>query len=516
MKRIVLICITAMLAACSKNVDNGIAPCQEYLGEIRDFQTNIWIKSQADPYRIDIQESAPKEQKTTHYALVVHPKTVGEQRSLERMSDIGISYIPFGYTYSHQANDIPTSYDTINKSAPPSGCCNSTSGLEYPLPTLYVVWPKTKPFPSSLDYSIEYEACLPEIYIDKTNPDIIAGAINTKDPTIRLGRLRFQDSFMTSELIPIQDVTIRFQYGSIINNVSTSSMGYFAVPSNLHDSTTVSYVLQGNDWTISDGDSTVPTIKYLGKLASLWGNLQIKDFTVSGLHESAFRAADFLYTTSFGVANWPLFHDITIKIQNAPSPDSWGEFYYGANPAYIKIYPHGSSFGDEEIISTTLHELGHAMHYTAKGATPGNYTPFSAIEEVLIESFASYAGWYFGEKYYESLGWIKPYPSYHLNSNHRQYWTESDTTTVYTPFFVDLVDNYNQSSSSSLYLWDDLAYHPLSEVLYIAKVNTLENAISRSKELIHAPEYTSEEAFEYTQQYRHWAARFAHYPPDWW
>ena len=482
-------------------------------GSELDSQTGIWIIKQEDPFRIGLSLTKAGSN-ATHYAMTIHPKSVSEQRALERMEDIGISYIPFGYTYSHQTNEITISNGTTDKSAPAVGCCNPTTGIEDSLPILYVIWPKNKPIPSSLDYSIEYEVCLPNIEIDQMSPDELATAVNTKAPTIRLGRLRFQDSYMTSELLPIQNIIIRFQYGSIIQNVYTSSSGYFTVPNNLHDSTTVSYVLQGSDWTITDGNSTVPTIKYLGKLASLWGSSQIKNFAVSGLHESAYRAANYLYTTSFGVANFPLFHDITIKIQSSAS-SAWGEFYYASNPAYIKIYPHGA-YGDQEIVSTTLHELGHAMQYTAKGASPSNYSSYTSTEKVLRESFASYSGWYFGEKYYESIGWIKPYSSYHLNSNHRQYWTETDTTTVYTPFFVDLVDDYNQNSTSTIYLWDDLSDHPLSEIIYIAKATTLESAISRSKESIHAPEYTSEEAFEYTQQYRHWAARFAHYPPNWW
>lgn len=501
--------ILLLTTACSINESHEM--CVETHNDIAimDKQTGIWIIPQEDPYRID-PTSTKSTPKATHYAMTIHPKSVSEQRDLERMNDLGISYIPFGYSFFKQPDNLPESEDNTNKSEPIDGCCKPTIGIEDPLPTLYVTWPISKEIPQNMDYTIEYESCLPAITIDQTDPDELANSIDTKALTARLGRLRFQDSFMTSELLAIQNVIIRFQYGSSIQNVNTSSMGYFTVPSGLHDSTSVSYVLQGSDWTISSDNSTVPTIKYLGKLAALWGNSQIKNFSVSGLHESCYRAAHYLYTTSFSglLFPLPLFNDITIKIQSSTS-SVWGEFYYGANPAYIKIYPHGT-YGDQEIVSTTLHELGHAMHYKF------HYSNYTSTEKVLRESFGSFCGWYFGEKYYESIGWVKPYSSYTLNSNHRQYWTETDTTTVYTPFFVDLVDDYNQSSIGSLFLWDDLSEHPLSEIINIAKANTLEQAISKSKDSYHAPEYTSEEVFEYTQQYRHWKNRFVHYPPDWW
>lgn len=504
MKRFVLLAaipITVFSCTSVDEIDNRIIDGNAH--EIYDTQSKIWITQQNDPYRIDTSVATKGNPNGNYYALTIHPKSLMEQRALERMSDIRISYIPFGYSYSHQDPFIVSSESICLAEAPHECCDISTVGIEDPLPTLYVSWPHNKPIPDSLSYSIDYEVYLPN---DTDTKD------QTNQRIRRFGRIQFEDTFWGSP-ISIPGVRCRFQYGSLIQDVYTNSQGVFTVPLNMHDSTTVSYVLQGSDWTISDDNSTVPTIKYLGKLANLWGASSFKSFTVSGLHETAYRAAHYLYTTSFPGFTLPLMSDITIKIQSSPS-FNWGEFYKNANPPYIKIYPHGPSWGDNEVISTTLHELGHAMQYTAKGATPSDNTPYTNVETIIRESFASFSGWYFGEKYYESLGWVNSSPSNHINHNNRQSWTGNDTLDVYSPIFIDINDSHNQHTVSIDYLDDNVSSLPVDEVLYLAgRFDTIFDLTGYLRSSQSYRVYWDEEdIFPYTNKYRQWTYLFTQYP----
>lgn len=60
----------------------------------------------------------------------------------------------------------------------------------------------------------------------------------------------------------------------------------------------------------------------------------------------------------------------------------------------------------------------------------------------LVESYASFIGWYLGNDYYTSKGFVFPYSGYEINYQGRQEWAPGFGN--YTPFFVDLIDDYNQ------------------------------------------------------------------------
>jgi hypothetical protein len=122
-----------------------------------------------------------------------------------------------------------------------------------------------------------------------------------------------------------------------------------------------------------------------------------------------------------------------------------------AKPSAIELYPQPSY-----ILGTTLHELSHGIHY--------NYSPndFQFPEDgLLIESFASYAGWHITREYYKSIGWPgEPDGLYSaVSAPGRQGWWKDDSTTFgpwgfykhgwYSPLFIDLTDTYNQKVTTA-------------------------------------------------------------------
>jgi hypothetical protein len=98
------------------------------------------------------------------------------------------------------------------------------------------------------------------------------------------------------------------------------------------------------------------------------------------------------------------------------------------------------------IVGSTLHELGHLFHDMADPSS------FWDTHILLYESFACYASWYLTDKYYQSLGFVKPHLGYDTSEQYaRQQWRRTDAKGVtggeYSPLFVDLTDDWDQSAN---------------------------------------------------------------------
>ena len=50
---------------------------------------------------------------------------------------------------------------------------------------------------------------------------------------------------------------------------------------------------------------------------------------------------------------------------------------------------------------------------------------FKKVHTMIKESFASYVGFYLGEKYYTSHGFVKPSVSYNITEQGRQTWDKT-------------------------------------------------------------------------------------------
>ncbi len=117
-------------------------------------------------------------------------------------------------------------------------------------------------------------------------------------------------------------------------------------------------------------------------------------------------------------------------------------------------------------IGSTLHELGHMAQYNRN-----TFTGYLTTSNLLLESWASYVGWYVGEAYYTSLGWVKPPETDYSNitNQSRQFWMSTNDN--YSPMFVDLIDGYNQRARGTTYPNDNISVtnnSVHSQILYVA------------------------------------------------
>jgi hypothetical protein len=118
-------------------------------------------------------------------------------------------------------------------------------------------------------------------------------------------------------------------------------------------------------------------------------------------------------------------------------------------------------------MGTVFHELGHFVHFRERGG----YSSMSKTDRFLQESFASYAGWYLTERYYRELGYQKG-PGEDISGQARQTSWRSTTSGdwgYYSPLFVDLIDDFNQSGYGAAYNDDRGRGTPPATLMRIAK-----------------------------------------------
>ena len=118
-------------------------------------------------------------------------------------------------------------------------------------------------------------------------------------------------------------------------------------------------------------------------------------------------------------------------------------FIWGKNPYDMSYYPTNVLF------STTVHELGHASHISLIGELTYLYEfVIKSDTRIIPESWANCVEWYITKIEYNELG-ISDYDDpdvspYKYNGDNMQWYT-SGYSEVYTPLFIDLFEDYNQS-----------------------------------------------------------------------
>jgi len=141
----------------------------------------------------------------------------------------------------------------------------------------------------------------------------------------------------------------------------------------------------------------------------------------------------------------------------------------------IKIWgkdSNGNYRTTDDIFSTTIHELGHASHIELMNA---GLIQFGQVSVQIRESWANAIEWYITKIEYNELGfpnYDNPYMNYFMG-DHMQWWkkaklrsdynlltdTQKKIINNYTPLFIDLVDDYNQSVNIGSTNYPDDAIH---------------------------------------------------------
>lgn len=445
-----------------------------------------------------------QELSATHYALRMYPRNEHEQWQIERMDDIGISYIPFDYVQLPDDDQTRLKLEAGNELSQGEELEESSyivvyDDLEtidsllpsetYTMPILYVVWPCEKPFPEGYDYKIDYEVFIPEYYDGNTKSQFglsmdelwlleneavsIALGQQVNEDTKALtpvtyvrvlrGSIYHADKLM--DKLPLENLKLQFRLGSNIQETYTGSNGFFNITATIPDEASFIAVYNHAKWKITSENSTSPITFNFGTVQDVWkdGNDIYRQVISGSPYMEIHRAVNYYYNGSHSVRTWHYDDGIRIRALSREGEKELGYFSYSlTGPASITIF--GNTIYDQNItIGTVLHELGHFTHYGERGG----YRMFKKVHTMIKESFASYVGFYLGEKYYISHGFVKPSVNYYITRQGRQNWQKTDNQ--YTPLFVDLIDDYNQGNASNSYPYDRITNVPHSLMREIAQ-----------------------------------------------
>ena len=166
-------------------------------------------------------------------------------------------------------------------------------------------------------------------------------------------------------------------------------------------------------------------------------------------------AAAYLY---YGNHQFPIYqYNNGIRIKALSGTNATMNGYFSCSffaDEYIVIYNNNRNHNGK-LTGTILHELGHSIMYGFKNG----FINFNATHNLIKESWASFTGWKVGELYYQNMGC--PPSLSDITGQARQSWIK-ESTLVYSPLFVDLMDNQNQHLNNILYNDDPISGVPLS------------------------------------------------------
>lgn len=426
----------------------------------------------------------------THLALRMYPKTMKEWNAIENLEDISLSYHPFDYAPvpgDGTGNNVLEAPFEKSRYFETYTCFSTASDQEreetIALPILYVVWPIHKELPTEWEYTVDYEVCIPHtIVATKGNPGIstkdrkalereaiylaLGKRIVSINQELQTKRIEDEDDSANFKvltgsvscfddsswgLMPMERLGMRFELGTVIHSGASNGEGTYDITldTEYHDYLNFSFYFQAYDFDIRLAPSTAVYKYCVGTVAEVFGTglYEHKDFNLSNLPETvlnAHQAATYYYNASHGLTQFNSGTRITINAySNAPLGEGiTGEFVYSADGTrYINIYK--ASLGTSASrIATTLHELGHYLHY----GKVGGFTNYVNTNKAIKESFASFVGWKLGHLFYEDHLYYDLYSGmWDETEQGRQDWTSNDSWPEYTPIFIDLQDSYNQS-----------------------------------------------------------------------
>ena len=398
----------------------------------------------------------------THYAIIIYPKSFSQQLSIERDSTLSFSYI-FDQIISSNDTKVNSPTSAVFEFGPSlSNCIMEEDSCPYDslnTTPLHVLWPVDKPIPSDIEYELCYEVFDPNC--SDLPQDIVSGMMYylTGDyiniiPQIPGAyiTLRAFDNFL-EQYIPLKNISIKVDYGSILKTYKTDSNGVAYIPRKYGETAFCSYLLTQDQFSVRDSISSAIVERSLGYISI--GNSEIMTDTYytfnrpEAFYEMIYQAADYFFQeNTYGTSDISQLDPIPLF--GKPGTGGYLGLYYPTSER-IEVFDKNQT-QRRNVIGTTLHELGH--YYQHKNRTG---IPASQLSNLFKESFASCNGYFLGEEYYITKGFIKPSSSYHIVAQDRQTWTPNLTTIFiyYSPIFVDLIDNYNQHTYATSARPDD-------------------------------------------------------------
>lgn len=414
--------------------------------------------------------------KTTHFYVKFKPDSEEELQSIkESYANFDIYEYPLDYELSGRVSyhdpEIPDSLPTYQYA--------SIDSLSW----------NTIPVPQNVEFEILERLFIPDEDIDDSNisvqsrgttsySDAIEALVNrsmlltgnleeediaengtmaSSSKWYPSGRITAYDDIVDGQ-IPLEGVKVRVRQWFTTSTTTTDANGYFTIPKSFKNKVNYLIIWEGDKWDIRDGK--ISQAYYNGpKKEGAW-NLEITDdgnksIRYTAIHRAVYRMKE---GETYGIGR--IKNSSTTKIcyrhksGEGKNGKYWLELGFNLLPD-IDIY--GKNNDDtfraiHEIIATTFHELGHAIHFT------NDPVKFALSKEALIESWASFVGFYLVLKEYQDLGYYSgpfntgtyiipdvayvPYyiPDYNINRQLKQV----NKTEIYLPIFIDMYDKDNQ------------------------------------------------------------------------
>ena len=420
------------------------------------------------------------------YALKIFPRSYLEQRHIENLEDVIVSYVPFGYTpvsiNNMSRETLRRNYTVIEEENPytetskciqyaPDADASSMKTTKIHLPTLYVEWPKEKPLPQNLNYDIIGGLRIPggggDLPFLYCYPIVFRTYDSVLNDYVRLNKLKVYVDMG-------EDNQIMYTNNKGCVTVSNDIVGVTTQPEDY----TLTLIMSSPDWTITrDSTSTTPINNYLGKVSSL-GTLVMNDTTYVTLSSltteyEIHRAVDYYHNT---------LHDFSSSINTGESQTIYsaveassssinGKTIYNSQTPFLRIIIYNNLNTLRNTMGTIFHEIGHARKNAA------GYSAYTLDTEIMLhESYASFIGWYLSRLYYETHGYVFPseYNKLRFNTEHCQYWIFIFHE-PYTPLLIDMCDNYNQHSYNNYfnsYVNDTITGCPITSIEYAGKISS--------------------------------------------
>lgn len=434
-----------LLAACSKKELQPIGTIPFSKNQLLIIPgTNMILKAVSEPEQV----SQTKSGKETHYRIKFYPKDINEQQFLEGLKDVSISYVPFGYELvPDEENTLTSDYSTFPEQNPHkqilTGPFYSNDGFnksrkEIQLPIMYAIWPIERELPQNIEYTIDSFLTMGGTPIE-----------NTRYPL----RLQTYDSLLGA-YVPLKNIKVRVSYSGGTAYQYTDNTGlvkinpdFATISSSQIPSVSIAVLTAGRTWNICPEDTSTPYQFTIGTIGTLWPTTASTitiNMTSTKKQFEVYRAVEYYHSTanafSSSVLSSETYPVIHICDQDSSAPGMQGET--APSTKTVLIYDVGLSQAEE--IAVVLHELGHIRKWYHLGQTSQYDTDFWTHD-----SYACFLGAYLGEHYYLSNGFVKPYTDYLVNTMGQQHtWTKLSSD-IYTPFYIDLFDSYNQSIYSN-------------------------------------------------------------------
>ena len=318
-----------------------------------------------------------------------------------------------------------------------------------------------------------------------TNGSIASPASNTVEPMSSSsngrwtpsGRIRVYDD-IKGGMIPLEGVKVIVYRGCNTKKCYTDSIGNFTCGS-FKKKASYKIKWESNRWDIRDGLTGQAYYNGLPKTTSQW-NLDIGNDPNHKLlgYATIHRALHRMYYGDNGGIISPTYSTRKIKVGYLDThpenkEDALGRFignnlWLGGAKPDIEIFRISYQKPDSSNVVTpthvlpsdmfyaTCHELGHATHFR------NGENSYKNAPDYYSDSWARFVEYIVGEKEYDSLGLLlslyegKTYLygewKYNPHRHNCQGWVVNPQSNQYnySPFFIDLYDDFNQRSYSRL------------------------------------------------------------------